>query len=98
MESILVVSPFAALVILWTYLRNRLDQIESPFSNTGPCLPRPATGLAATHEIDNLRVHRANGDVATLLALRSNKPRRCKPYLYELLHEASVAVAWQPKA
>jgi DNA polymerase-3 subunit epsilon len=46
--------------------------------------------LAAAHEIVAARAHRANGDAATLLALLSHRPRRRKPYLYELLRSAGL--------
>jgi DNA polymerase III subunit epsilon len=46
--------------------------------------------LAAAHEIENQRAHRASGDAATLLALLSHRPRYRKPYLHELLRTAGI--------
>ena len=46
--------------------------------------------LAVAHEIENTRPHRAAGDAATLLALLAYRPRRHKPYLYELLRRAGL--------
>jgi exonuclease I len=46
--------------------------------------------LAAAHEIENPCAHRASGDVATLLALLSHRPRHRKAYLYELLRTAGI--------
>jgi DNA polymerase-3 subunit epsilon len=46
--------------------------------------------LAAAHEIENPRAHRASGDASTLLALLSHRPRYSKPYLHELLRTAGI--------
>jgi len=48
---------------------------------------RSLDDLATAHEIENSAPHRAIGDVATLLTLLSYRPRRRKPYLYELLRK-----------
>jgi DNA polymerase-3 subunit epsilon len=46
--------------------------------------------LAASHAIRNPNPHRAAGDVATLLALLSHRPRYRRPYLFELLRSAGL--------
>lgn len=51
---------------------------------------RSLEDLAGAHGIVNPHPHRAGGDVATLLALLSRRPRRRKPYLYELLRNAGL--------
>lgn len=51
---------------------------------------RSLEDLALEHDIENPRPHRASGDVATLLALLSYRPRRRKPYLYELLRNGGL--------
>jgi DNA polymerase-3 subunit epsilon len=51
---------------------------------------RSLEDLALAHDIESLRPHRASGDVATLLALLSYRPRRRRPYLYELLRNGGL--------
>lgn len=46
--------------------------------------------LAAAHAIGSPRAHRAASDVATLLELLSQRQRRRRPYLYELLRNAGI--------
>ena len=59
---------------------------------------RSLEDLAFAHDIENLCPHRASGDVATLLALLRYRPRRPKPYLYELLRNAGLVISAGPKA
>jgi hypothetical protein len=66
-----------------TWLRSR-DDIDWWAKGFESC------SLAFAHDIENLRPHRPSGDVATLLALLSYRPRRRKPYLYELLRNAGL--------
>jgi DNA polymerase-3 subunit epsilon len=58
---------------------------------------RSLEDLAFGHDIENLEPHRASGDVAALLALLSYRPRRRKPYLYELLRNASLLTTCRPQ-
>jgi len=63
----------------WLCSRDGIDWWAKGFES------RSLDDLAFAHDIENLRPHHASGDVATLLALLSYRPRRRKPYLYELL-------------
>lgn len=63
----------------WLCSRDDIDWWAKGFES------RSLEDLAFEHDIENLGPHRASGDAATLLALLSYRPRRCKPYLYELL-------------
>ena len=58
---------------------------------------RSLEDLASAHDIQNLRPHRASGDVATLLSLLSVRPRRRKSYLYELLRNAGLLTTRPPQ-
>jgi DNA polymerase-3 subunit epsilon len=58
---------------------------------------RSLEDLAFGHDIENLGPHRARGDVAALLALLSYRPRRRKPYLYELLRNAGLLTTRRPQ-
>jgi len=63
----------------WLCSRDDIDWWAKGFES------RSLEDLAFEHDIENLGPHRASGDAATLLALLSYRPRRRKPYLYELL-------------
>lgn len=58
---------------------------------------RSLEDLASAHDIQNLRPHRASGDVATLLSLLSVRPPRRKTYLYELLRNADLLTPRSPQ-
>ena len=68
----------------WLCSRDNIDWWAKGFES------RSLEDLVAGHEIENLMPHRASGDVATLLALLSYRPRRRKPYLHELLRNAGL--------
>lgn len=68
----------------WLCSLNGIDWEARGFSSR--CLE----DLAAAHEIENLCTHRATGDVATLLALLSQRPRYRKPYLQEMLRNSDI--------
>ena len=68
----------------WLCSRDDIDWWAKGFES------RSLEDLAFGHDIENLGPHRASGDVATLLALLSYRPRRRKPYLYELLRNAGL--------
>lgn len=63
----------------WLCSRDGIDWWAKGFES------RSLEDLASAHDIQNLRQHRASGDVATLLSLLSYRPPHRKPYLYELL-------------
>ena len=68
----------------WLCSRDGIDWRAKGFTG------RSLEELAAEHAIANPRAHRASGDVATLLALPSHRPRYGKPYLFELLRDAAM--------
>jgi DNA polymerase-3 subunit epsilon len=51
---------------------------------------RSLEALAFEHDIEIAEAHRASGDVATLLALLSYRPKYRRPHLYELLRNAGL--------
>lgn len=68
----------------WLCPRDAIDWWAKGFES------RSLEDLAFAHDIENPRPHRASSDVATLLALLSYRPRRRKPYLYELLRNGGL--------
>lgn len=68
----------------WLCSRDGIDWCAKGFNS------RSLENLAAAHQIVNPSPHRAAGDVATLLALLSQKPSCRKTYLYELIRGAEV--------
>jgi len=69
----------------WLCSRDGVDWRRKGFES------RSLEDLADAHGIKNPQPHRAAGDAATLLALLAYRPRRRKPYLYELLRNAGLA-------
>ncbi len=76
----------------WLCSRDNIDWVAKGFEG------RSLEDLALAHHIRNPQRHRASGDVTTLLALISRRPRRRKPYLYELLRNAGLLTARPRKA
>jgi DNA polymerase III epsilon subunit-like protein len=74
----------------WLCSRDGIDWWAKKFES------RSLEDLAFAHDIENQRPHRASGDVATLLALLSYRPRSRKPYLYELLRNAGLLTTRRP--
>jgi DNA polymerase-3 subunit epsilon len=75
----------------WLCSRDGIDWWAKGFES------RSLEDLAFAHDIENLQPHRAGGDTATLLALLSYRPRRRKPYLYELLRNAGLLRTPRPQ-
>ena len=75
----------------WLCSRDGIDWWAKGFES------RSLDDLAFAHDLENLRPHRASGDVATLLALLSYRPRRHKPYLHELLRNAGLLTTRRPQ-
>jgi DNA polymerase-3 subunit epsilon len=74
----------------WLCSRDGIDWRAKGFET------RSLEDLALSHDIENPLPHRANGDVATLLALLSYRPRYRKPYLQELLRNADLLTKHRP--
>lgn len=76
----------------WLCSRDGIDWWAKGFES------RSLEDLAFAHDIENPQPHRASGDTATLLALLSYRPRRRKPYLYELLRDAGLLTMPRPQS
>ena len=70
----------------WLCSRDGIDWQAKGFED------RSLEVLALAHGIENPSPHRARGDVETLLALLSYRPRHRKPYLQELLRNANLTM------